>query len=72
MVLAIFSGGLVMETLDSVPTLDRSQLNTATEAIRETEFRPVRTAKESVAMMTSAEALNSDFSTVRKCGSWRS
>jgi hypothetical protein len=61
-----------METLNGVPTLDGSQLDCVPEVIRETEFCPARTAKESVAMMTSAEALNSDFLTARKCGSWRS
>jgi hypothetical protein len=38
----------------------------------ESGFQPTRTAAESVALMGSAEALTSDFPTVRLCGSWRS
>ena len=46
--------------------------NDPNPAAQESEFRPARKVEESVAMMASAEALSSDFSTVRRCGSWRS
>ena len=61
-----------MTAIDNLLGATTGTVFEASKVNDESEFRPVRTAEESVGMMAGAEALNSDFSTVRRCGSWRS
>jgi hypothetical protein len=61
-----------MTAIDNLSGVTTGTVLEAAAVTEESEFRPMRTAEESVGMMASAEGLTSDFSTVRRCGSWRS
>ena len=53
-----------MTAIDNLSGVTTGTVLEAAPVTEESEFRPMRTAEESVGMMASAEGLTSDFSTV--------